>query len=383
MVFPYPKAGIFPGIENSVENLALNLKMLGHSIKIITTFWNGGRRIGNYKGIPILRVLDSKKLLGKLGSLFILSYYTFGLNLINKKNLKFFIDSDAIILPLAIGFTKFFKYKNIPVFNIFHHADIPKSLSDLLTIPFYDFLVKRQFKIHHNIIVRSNYTKSYLLKHYKINEDNIRIIPDGVDLNNFNPNKMNVQLKINHGKYTLLCVGPFYERKKIPILLKAMPNVIKNYPSIQLVLVGKGPRLNYCKDLSKKLGIESSISFKGYISKEDLCKYYATSNLFIFPSELEGFGQVLLEAMASGTPIICANNPPMSEIIENCGITFQLNDSNDLSKKIIGLLRNPKKLENLKNNCLLTAKKYRWIEISDKYIDFINEKIKDNNKVKL
>ncbi len=110
LAFPYPRSGGLPGIENSVENLAISLKKLGHQVKIITSFWNGGKRKDNYKGIPILRILDSKALFGKAGSIFQLNHLSFGLNLIRKKNFKFFSDSDAIIMPLAIGFTKFFKY---------------------------------------------------------------------------------------------------------------------------------------------------------------------------------------------------------------------------------------------------------------------------------
>ncbi len=67
-VFPYPRAGVLPGIERYVQNLVLGFKSLGIKINIITSYWNGGSKFDRYRGIPIARILDSKKILGKLGS---------------------------------------------------------------------------------------------------------------------------------------------------------------------------------------------------------------------------------------------------------------------------------------------------------------------------
>jgi len=114
----------------------------------------------------------------------------------------------------------------------------------------------------------------------------------------------------------------------------------------------------HCKVLSYKLGVNNNTSFLGFLKTNDLLKYYASSDLFVFPSDLEGFGQVLLEAMASGTSCICANKEPMSEIIGDAGTTFEVNDSNDLAIKIIDLLRDKEKLKKLNEKALERAKKY-------------------------
>lgn len=374
-VFPYPKAGILPGIERFAENLALNLKKVGHQIKIITTFWNGGNRYDLYKGISILRVLDSKALFGKFGSIFRLNHFTFGLNLIKKRIFKYYYDSDAIILPLAIGFTGFLKIKKIPVFSVFHHYEIPESLVRYLEIPFFHYLEKHQFKKHKNIIAVSDASKKEIINHYGIEKKYIEIIPNGVNIEKFLPNNIDPSIKKKYGKYLLLYAGPFLKRKRIPILLRAMSYVVKRLPDAHLVLIGDGPLLNYCKNLSKSLGIQQNVSFLGFIKNEELLKYFASSTIFIFPSEIEGFGQVLLESMASGTPVICANKLPMSKIIENGGITFKLNNPIDLSKKIIELIKNPNKLKELRKNCLNIAKKYDWSHIAEVYTAYIKKNL--------
>ena len=157
-----------------------------------------------------------------------------------------------------------------------------------------------------------------------------------------------------------------------------MTRVIKELPKAKLILIGKGPLLKLYKKMSISLGLKQNVTFLGFVKDDVLLKFYASSDLFVFPSELEGFGQVILEAMASGTPIICANKPPMSEIIETGGITFKLNDSMDLSKKIIYLLNNQKELAKLRDNALNVVKKYDWIKISKSYLDYIN-KVEEKN----
>jgi len=149
--------------------------------------------------------------------------------------------------------------------------------------------------------------------------------------------------------------------------------VLKQIPDAHLILIGKGPLLNRLKKLSHSLGIQKNVTFLGFIKSNELLRYYASVALFVLPSELEGFGQVILEAMASGTPVICANILPMSEIIGHGGKTFILNDSKDLAEKIIDLLENEEKRLRLRNIALELVKKYDYIQISKEYIRYIRD----------
>ncbi|NVM35977.1 MAG: glycosyltransferase [Candidatus Lokiarchaeota archaeon] len=119
--FPYPRRGKFYGVERYTENLAIGLKNLGNDVKIVTTYWNGGKRYDNYKGIKILRILDTGAIFKEFQILDTLNYITYGLNLLRKKNFKFYRDSDVILLNTPMLFTWFFKIIKIPVIPIFHH----------------------------------------------------------------------------------------------------------------------------------------------------------------------------------------------------------------------------------------------------------------------
>ena len=376
--FPYPNRGLLTGIETYSENLAINFKAIGNDVKIVTTFWNGGKRYDIYKEIPILRILDSKTFLGRLGSIFQLNLFTFGFNLMRKKNLKFFSDSDVILLIVAIGFTRFFKIKKFPIISVFYHYESPRSFIEYITLPFFHYLEKKQFKKHKNVIALSNSAKNDIVKYYGLEDKNVKVIPIGINFNKFNPINKSSEIKKRYGDKLLLYSGLMAPRKRVSILLKAMTHVIKEIPDAYLILIGKGPLLNHYKNLSNSLGIQRNTTFLGFVKDEILIKFYASSEIFVFPSEKEGFGQVLLEALASGTPVVCANKLPMSEIIGNGGITFEVNDSRDLSKKIFYLLNNRRELNKFKENALKVAKKYEWKKIIRSYLEYIDDIIEKN-----
>ena len=377
LVFPYPKGGIMPGVENYVENFAVPLKKLGHDVNIITTYWNGRKKYDYYKGIPIIRILDSKALFGKIGSIFHLNNFTFGLNLILKKNFKFYQDSDVVIIPLAIGFNRFFKLKKIPVISCFLHYDRKISLVNQFNLPFYHYLEKKQFNKHKNILSISNHSKRDIMKFYKIDEKHINVIPVGINTEKFNTSNFSKEIRKKYGDNILLCVGPFLRRKRIDILLEAMTYVIKVIPDVNLILAGKGLLLKNLIKLSNSLGIQKNTNFLGFVETETLSRYYASCDIFIHPSEFEGFGQVLLESIASGTPCICANQKPMSEIVGKVGKTFKVNNPMDLSKIIIDLLTNREKLSDLKKNISVVTKKYNSINLAKDLTEYIKKTIKN------
>jgi len=364
-IFPYPKRG-YPGLygtERYCENIAINLKKIGHKVKIITTFWNGGKRHDIYKGIPILRILDSKALIGKPGSLFYFSYISFGINLLREKNFRFYKDSDIIFLIITLSSYSFFKIKNIPVISIYFHRQPLEFMSYHLTYPFLHFMEKKQFNKFKKIITLSNSSKNELIEYYGLGEKNIEVIPVGINISKFSPKNYSIEIREKYGKNILLFSGLMIPRKGAPILIKAVSYIIKKIPDVHLILIGKGPKLEIWKLLSNKLGIRDNVSFLGFVKEEDLLKFYATCDIYVFPSWKEGFGQVILEAMASGAPVICTNKPPMSEINGNGGFTFKINDSKDLAMKIIQLLKNKDNLKVLKENAIQRAKEYSWEQV--------------------
>ncbi len=372
LVFPYPNSGALPGVENYIRSVAVPIKKLGHRVKIITTYWNGKKKYDTYKGIPIIRVSDSRRFLGKIGCAFHLNNITFGLNLLRKKNLKYFYNSDLLILPLAIGFVSLLRLKKRNIISTFLHYDEPRSFIDFLTLPFYHFIEKRQLKKNKKIITISETSKKEIKKHYGISGEKIKVFPIGVNTNKFNPQQRDPNLRKKYGPNILLYVGPIIYRKRIPVLFKAIHYIINDFKitDFHLLIIGDGPLLDEYIQLSKKLDLTDHITFLGFVSDKFLPKYYASSDLFVFPSELEGFGQVILEAMASGIPPLCANRPPMSKIVKNEKMLFKTNDSKDLAKKIVKILNSQSYYEDLKSFIDKRVQKYKQINIAKKWVEF-------------
>lgn len=379
LVFPYPNSGALPGVENYMRSIAFPLKKLGHNVKIITTYWNGDKKFDYYNGIPIVRISDSRRFLGKIGCAFHLNNLTFGLNLIRKSNLKYYHDSDVIILPLAIGFVSLLRIKKGKIISTFLHYDQPKSFIEYLTLPFYHFIEKRQLKKNKKIITISHSSKKEIKNHYGIEGKKIKVLPIGVDRSKFNPNKRDIEIRKKYGPKILLYVGPIIYRKRIPVLMKAVAHLVKNENKndLHLIVIGDGPLLENYIELAKNLKISEYVTFLGFVTDKYLPAYYASCDLFVFPSELEGFGQVILEAMASGTPVLCANKEPMSNIVKNDSMLFRTNDYYDLANKIIKILYNQPKYNTLRQYVEKRIRNYDHINIAKNWINFIKEEVID------
>jgi glycosyltransferase involved in cell wall biosynthesis len=100
------------------------------------------------------------------------------------------------------------------------------------------------------------------------------------------------------------------ERKGFIYLVRAMPNILKDFPDIKLVMSGEGPEKENLKKEAKKLAVKDSIIFPGFISEVDFPKYMKAAKVFVLPSivdskgDTEGSATILLEAMACGTPVV-------------------------------------------------------------------------------
>ena len=159
------------------------------------------------------------------------------------------------------------------------------------------------------IITLSKFTKDKLCNTYGISSDKIVVIPGGVDLGRFYPTaarmRIRKRLDIPTDHTILLSVRNLVPRMGLENLIHAMRDVVSRIENITLLLGGSGPLKKELIALTRKLGLENHIRFIGFIPEHDLPDYYRASDLFILPTfELEGFGLVTLEALASGILVL-------------------------------------------------------------------------------
>ena len=128
-----------------------------------------------------------------------------------------------------------------------------------------------------------------------------------------------------------------------------------------LVLAGReDPRYPEAREAVRDAGLEEDVHFAGEIADADLPRLYAGATLFVFPSLYEGFGLPVLEAMACGTPVACANRSSLPEIVGEAAATFDPEDEGDMAATILALLRDPNRLEDGRRAGLARAGEFSW-----------------------
>jgi len=137
-----------------------------------------------------------------------------------------------------------------------------------------------------------------------------------------------------------------------------------------LVLAGReDPRYSEVRDTVRDLGLGGSVHFAGEIADADLPRLYAGATLFVFPSLYEGFGLPVLEAMASGAPVACANCSSLPEIVGEAGAMFDPEDEIAIADTILMLLREPDRLREYRLAGLARAGSFSWARTAELTLD--------------
>jgi glycosyltransferase involved in cell wall biosynthesis len=189
---------------------------------------------------------------------------------------------------------------------------------------------------------------SFLSEMCDKNPEKIVEIPNGVDVNKFNPTNDGSRIKIKYGiedKKIILFVGALDKPhffKGVDVLLESFKKIAN--PKYHMLIVGDGDLKEDYLAHAKNSSIDSQVTFAGRVSEEDLPFYYAASDVTVLPSTTmgEAFGLVLLEAMATGKPVIASNLPGVRSVVDDGknGYLVKPGDSDDLAYKIDSILQN-------------------------------------------
>jgi len=221
------------------------------------------------------------------------------------------------------------------------------------------------------LIVLDETTRDFIKKNIGNNiADKIQIIPPGINLKDF-PSKSK---PIKKDSIELITIGRVTKRKRIDLIMKAVFFIKKEQKiNITLRIIGDGAEIDGLKGYRDKLDLKNNVIFEGFIPNKKLSKYYAQADIYCSMSEEETFGQVYLESMACGIPIIASETIGASEIIKDgvTGFLVPQEDYNTLAKKIITLIRNNELHYQFTNKARKRVEqKYDWDKvIVPKYIN--------------
>lgn len=358
------------GVENYVYEVSKELVKFGHDITVICANEPESKSINTLDEIKIKRL----NYIGKIAGTNITPTLPVG---ILKED--FDIIHTHLPTPWSADWSAVIsKIKNKPLVLTYHDDIVGIGIADYTARLYNLTSLKLVLGIAKKIIItQQNYLKfSPYLKKY---ENKIEIIPCGADINRFKPIKVENKNNDQNTIFFLSILGKFHRYKGLDYLLRAVKIIKKEIKDVKLIVGGKGELLNYYKEMTHSLCIENNVEFVGFIPDDKIVEYFNNCGVFVLPSissKQEGFGIVLLEALACETPVVSTEIVGVAEDVKktNSGIIVKPKDAEALAIAIIAILKDKEIVDKMgKNGRRLVEENYTWEKVAKMTEEIYNE----------
>jgi glycosyltransferase involved in cell wall biosynthesis len=281
-----------------------------------------------------------------------------------------------ISTPGPIGLTALLAAKmlNLKTSGIYH-TDFPQYVSILTEDAFLESVAWRYMHWFYGqldtVFVNSEeYRQSWISR--GLEPAKLKILPRGLDLELFHPTRRDPafwgRFGSTNGKVRLLYVGRISKEKNLDVLANAYRRLKGEGLPIELLLVGHGP---YSEALAENL---PDAIFTGYLRGKDLAAAYASADVFAFPSTTDTFGNVIIEAQASGVPVVVSDSGGPKELVSNeNGIVTKSHDVEDFTRAIRELVVNSELRRKMGNNARESVVDRTWPEAFQKFWSITKE----------
>jgi rhamnosyl/mannosyltransferase len=331
--FFYPHAG---GVESHVRTLAGELAREGHEVTIVTSrFRRDLPSSEEREGYRVVRTAS-------LGVLFNTPVDVGTGRAVRR------LRADVVHLHYPPPMTSFFATRaldgtGVPICMTYHCDLFLSGLGGRALAGLYErtFLPPTLARVKRIVV----HTESYGRTSAMLRGRQLEIIPSIVDLGRFRPgidsSALRGDLKLG-GKRVIAFTGRLVPHKGVDVIVQALRELPDD---VVLLVIGTGPRLPDLVGFAARIGVGDRVRFCPSVSDDDLPRYLALAEMFVFPSQnrLEGFGLAAAEAMAMGLPVIVADVPGVREIIEDRreGLLTEPLIASDVARKIRELLDDP------------------------------------------
>ncbi len=261
---------------------------------------------------------------------------------------------------------------NIGTFHAFHEST---KLYKMLT-PF----IRQWFDRLDGRIVVSPMAKLHVTRLFPGNNE-FSEIPNGIDLGQFSENTDFIP-EFMDGKVNILFVGRLEKRKGLNVLLDAYARLKWNHPSVRLLIVGPGNPDKKTYRIMTERNLKDVI-FVGGVSPTELIRYYQSAHIFCSPATgKESFGIVLLEAMATGKPIVASRIGGYSFLLKDGhqGLLVPPNDGPALADALSVLIKNPELRHDMGERGLQSVQQYSWTRVAHRIMQYYLEVIRLQNR---
>jgi len=216
-----------------------------------------------------------------------------------------------------------------------------------------------------HIIAVSDHTRRQLRDLYRFDASRLTTVPPGIDTERFSP-QAECHSAVDESKRSILVVSRLDPRKGIDKAIRAFAQLDR--ADMELLIGGTGRLESSLKELATELGVRNRVRFLGFVPDDELPGLYSSVDLFVLPSEYEGFGIVYLEAMACGTPVLGTDVGGVPTAVDDgeTGYLVGKDDVGGLATRMATLLEDDAAYEQTAMKAREWAEKHAWSEIAER-----------------
>lgn len=284
------------------------------------------------------------------------------------------------------GFITYRHREEIPYIVSLRGSDVPGfNVRFSFQYMFLTPLFKRIWRRAGAVIANSEELRSLALK--TTPEIPIEVIYNGIDIEEFRPAAPSPLAGEGRGEgraFTILCVARLIPRKGIDYLIRALPVISKAHPDVRLVIVGEGNMEQELKKLASELDVKERVDFRGYVRHDELPGIYREADIFVLPSLWEGMSNTLLEAIASGLPVVVTETGGTAELVKDIGtgtgkgrgigrgngIIIPKEDSRAISEAVLRVLDSKELRMGMGARSRETAMEFSWGSVARQYMSY-------------
>jgi len=247
------------------------------------------------------------------------------------------------------------KKLSIPLVQTVHSTEFDRTSSpwDLI------LEIEKPMVVEPDSIIAVSRLTGEQIKKLGADEKKIHVVYNGVDASKYKHGGIHSFSRSIEGKKKVLFLGRLTEQKGPVQFLHSAKKVLDKNPNVVFLIAGKGSMLPLLINLTIGLGISNNVKFLGFLSEDEQRKIYSACDVYVMPSTSEPFGIVVLEAMASGTPVIISKTSGVSEVVSSA-LKVDFWDINGMAQKILAVLNYSPLANSMKHMAEHDVEKLTW-----------------------
>jgi phosphatidylinositol alpha-mannosyltransferase len=363
LVSPYDFASP-GGVNDHVRHLARQLRQLGHETRIFAPssrsdidfdtarFYRIGTPIAVPANASVARITLSFHLANRVAAI------------IEKERFDVLHFHEPLMPALPMTMLRMSTTANVGTFHAFARSNLGYYYGRPLLQPYLEHI--------HRAIAVSEPARAFVTRYFA--DFPMRVIPNGIDLDTFRPGLPPIR-HLRDDKVNILFVGRLEKRKGLGDLLRAYRFIQARGPSTRLIIVGDGPLRGSVESYIARHRLPNVI-MAGYVPETVKPRYYASGDIFCAPATgAESFGIVLLEALASGLPVVATEIPGYMSVLEpgRDSLTVQPRSWRELGASIVVLARDPELRRRMGGHARAKAWGFSWARVTSQVVDAYDE----------